>query len=310
MSLPTSKKSEAIEAARRARWVEGEQRTLVETLVEEVRNGKRAENGFKLVTFAVVQKKIHEKHGSLYEIQQIKNKFNAIKKDYDVFKTLKAQSGFGWDEATQNVTADGEVWDRYLKAHPLAKKFRKEPLKWQQELDELFTGTRATGNNAIIPSQIFQEGSQVGGSYSRIIGLDLDEIESEGLRDKRQTEETQIGGMESEEKDMGAGELEERGSTGNTIHQGQAKKRKRERSTKESEIANALLQLGSISGELNKGKTKRAVQELMEKFMEILNDDEMVEAVGIMEDIKKAEAFLGINNMRLREKWLQKQLLS
>ncbi|PWW74592.1 hypothetical protein C7212DRAFT_92807, partial [Tuber magnatum] len=53
-----------------------------------------------------------------------------------------------------------------------------------------------------------------------------------------------------------------------------------------------------------------AVQELMEKFMEILNDDEMVEAVGIMEDVKRAEAFLEINNMRLREKWLRKQLLS
>jgi len=80
MSVQIPTKSEVKEAAIRARWVEAEQWTLVETLVEEVRNGRRAENGFKLVTFAVVQKKIREKHRSLYEIQQIKNKFNVVSK--------------------------------------------------------------------------------------------------------------------------------------------------------------------------------------------------------------------------------------
>ena len=192
----------------------------------------------------------------------------------------------------------------------MAKKFRKEPLKWQQELDELFTGTRATGSNAIIPSQIFQGGRKEGESYpgNRSFGQEFDEIEAEGGKDKSEGQETQTGDQELGERDMEKGQ--EKGGSQGTIPLGQVKKRKRERSTKESEIANALLQLGSISGELNKGKTERAVQELMESFMDILNDDQMVEAVGIMENVKKAEAFLAMKNMRLREKWLWKQLLS
>jgi len=175
-------------------------------------------------------------------------------------------------------------------------------------LDELFTGTRATRNNAIIPSQIFQDCSQEEESTREISRLELDELEAEGEKGKGQMEGSQIGVPVLEKKDIGI--AEEGGSSQNMIRQGQGKKRKREQSTKESEIANALLQLGSISGELNKGKTECVVQELMESFMEILNDDEMVDAVGIMENVRKAEAFLAIKNMRLREKWLRKQLLS
>ncbi|KAI9086567.1 hypothetical protein K1719_031428 [Acacia pycnantha] len=37
-------------------------------------------------------------------------------------------SGFGWDPETKLVTADKEVWDEYMKAHPMAKEFRTKAL--------------------------------------------------------------------------------------------------------------------------------------------------------------------------------------
>jgi len=37
-----------------------------------------------------------------------------LKKRYAIFKQLKENSGFGWDEQRQMVTAPDSVWDRYL----------------------------------------------------------------------------------------------------------------------------------------------------------------------------------------------------
>ena len=44
-------------------------------------------------------------------------------KDFKTFRDLKAQSGFGWDEQKQVITVEPDVWDAYIKKHPLAKKF-------------------------------------------------------------------------------------------------------------------------------------------------------------------------------------------
>lgn len=99
----------------RAKWNELEEKTLVDTLLLEVRRGKRADSGFKISSFSVVQDEIRRVHNTIYELQQIRNKYNAIKKDYDIFATLKNKSGFGWNSERETVDADDEVWDEYLK---------------------------------------------------------------------------------------------------------------------------------------------------------------------------------------------------
>ena len=39
-------------------------------------------------------------------------------KDFKTFCDLKAQSGFGWDEQKQVITAEPDVWDAYIKNRP------------------------------------------------------------------------------------------------------------------------------------------------------------------------------------------------
>ena len=67
-------------------------------------------------------------------------------KDFKTFRDLKAQSGFGWDEQKQLVTADSDVWDAYIKKHPLAKKFRTKSLPFFNLLQELLGKDLSTGN--------------------------------------------------------------------------------------------------------------------------------------------------------------------
>lgn len=42
-----------------------------------------------------------------------------MKKDYDIFSILLKQSGFGWDNEVQVVTAADDVWERYLEVRDL-----------------------------------------------------------------------------------------------------------------------------------------------------------------------------------------------
>ncbi|KAK8987295.1 hypothetical protein V6N11_027051 [Hibiscus sabdariffa] len=51
------------------------------------------------------------------EENQIKNRYNVMKKDYGVVKTLLGHNGFGWDETRQMVVADDKVWDNYIAKH-------------------------------------------------------------------------------------------------------------------------------------------------------------------------------------------------
>ena len=66
-------------------------------------------------------------------------------KDFKTFRDLKAQSGFGWDEQKQVIIAEPDVWDAYIKKHPLAKKFRTKSLPFFDLLQELFGKDLSTG---------------------------------------------------------------------------------------------------------------------------------------------------------------------
>ena len=59
-----------------------------------------------------------------YNKQQLQRKLSNQKKLYTIMKSLRDQSGFGWDETNQTVTADESVWERYCSAHPDAAQFK------------------------------------------------------------------------------------------------------------------------------------------------------------------------------------------
>ncbi len=78
-------------------------------------------------------------------------------------KQLHEQSGFGWDNGHQLVTAPSDMWDRYLivsscsyhvshtnywQAHPNAKLFKKKPFILYDELATLCDHVLATSNDA------------------------------------------------------------------------------------------------------------------------------------------------------------------
>ncbi|KAF8510270.1 Myb/SANT-like DNA-binding domain-containing protein [Gautieria morchelliformis] len=103
-----------------AQWCAAEEAELVLTLTDQKAMGNTSENGFKSAVWQLVvdQLKIMDamhRKGPLKTASQVKSRFHRLKKQYKIVKALRLQSGFGWDEGRQMVTAPEEVWEVYIK---------------------------------------------------------------------------------------------------------------------------------------------------------------------------------------------------
>uniref|UniRef100_A0A0D3BGT5 At2g29880-like C-terminal domain-containing protein n=1 Tax=Brassica oleracea var. oleracea TaxID=109376 RepID=A0A0D3BGT5_BRAOL len=58
---------------------------------------------------------------------------------------VDGSSGFGWDSETKKFTADAEVWNVYLQAHPNNTYLREDLFQYFEELKTVFEQNTATG---------------------------------------------------------------------------------------------------------------------------------------------------------------------
>lgn len=95
---------------------------LFHTLLDQVDNGKRAENGFKSDAWtaccqAIINAKITKQ---LPTVDKCKSKAEAMKALWKELNWLKDQSGFGWDSEAGLVLADDYVWKEVIKVSLLS----------------------------------------------------------------------------------------------------------------------------------------------------------------------------------------------
>lgn len=156
---------------RALKWSRAMEAALFDTLVEEVRKGKRAESGFKKTAWTEVILKVTEQmvvRRSLSQ-KQCQSKMDGYKKLWKEWWYLRNLSGWGWDTVTELFIADDEQWRIQISVrmtqdpsyyfiilimihpcqqHPLCKPLRYSPLLYRIQMDELFVGTTATGVGA------------------------------------------------------------------------------------------------------------------------------------------------------------------
>jgi len=83
---------------------------LLDFLVCEIQQGKCADNSFKAKTWEDVVPLVNavkDPEAMSLNAKKILQKFENIKKDYDVFIALRDQSGFGWNEELQVPECSG-----------------------------------------------------------------------------------------------------------------------------------------------------------------------------------------------------------
>eukprot|EP00474_Spongospora_subterranea_P001409 CRZ01867.1 hypothetical protein [Spongospora subterranea] len=139
----------------RAAWDLDKDAVLISLMLEQARNGKRADSGFKKEAWTAVLVSLNSQFDLYYTLDQIKNRVKLLKKQYCLFRRLKDNSGFGWDDDKKIPTASDEVWDEYLEAHPNAALYRFTTLPLFEELNALFDQSSATGGGALASSGFF-----------------------------------------------------------------------------------------------------------------------------------------------------------
>ncbi|KZO99689.1 hypothetical protein CALVIDRAFT_525244 [Calocera viscosa TUFC12733] len=137
----------------RRKWSTAEEEEMVEQLLVEQASGNQAESGWKPVVWAACVERLDtlfpQPAGLKKERDHIKSRWQRLKKQWKIVAELRGLSGFGWDEATQTVTASDGVWKAYLAVHPEARPFREHAFPLYDKLRMLVEPVTATGNYAL-----------------------------------------------------------------------------------------------------------------------------------------------------------------
>lgn len=108
----------------RKAWTPAHDEYLLELLLEQHNCGKTTYNLFRHEVFKTVTHKLNKKFGLNLEESQIRNRYNVMKKDYGVLKTILDHTGFRWDVNRQIVVADDKVWEKYTAVRSDARHYR------------------------------------------------------------------------------------------------------------------------------------------------------------------------------------------
>ncbi|XP_027355449.1 uncharacterized protein LOC113865234 [Abrus precatorius] len=137
----------------KAEWTPTRDAYLVELLIEQHKSGRTAYNEFKNEVIKSVTWEFNKKFGLNLEENQIKNRYNVMKKDYGVVRTLLSHKEFVWDETRHMVVADDKVWDSYIMVRCEARPFRRKSFPLYKQMSIIFEGER------VIPKGQFPSGA-------------------------------------------------------------------------------------------------------------------------------------------------------
>jgi len=98
-----------------------------------------SDNGLKSQTWTKVLNDFNQEGWNATK-PQLQSKLGVLKKEYSIVKSLREQSGFGWDALTNLPDAPDDVKDRYITAHPETKKFWNHPFEYFDDCCQLFDG--------------------------------------------------------------------------------------------------------------------------------------------------------------------------
>ncbi|GJF00603.1 Myb-like domain-containing protein [Phanerochaete sordida] len=138
-----------VAANARAEWKPAASKALVEALKQAKDSGLMAESGFKPTTWQASCVTVHAATGLTVSVKSSKAHWRTLRSRYKVCKTLRSQSGFGWDDEKSLVIAADAVWKPYIQAHPKAKWFRTHPFPLYNDITHISDDNIATGQFAI-----------------------------------------------------------------------------------------------------------------------------------------------------------------
>ncbi|KAJ1259156.1 hypothetical protein BS78_10G132600 [Paspalum vaginatum] len=133
--------------AGRAYWNPRLEKGLVEILLDHNNDHYRGQNGWSSYAWNRVVRLFHEKfpHASFTKLQ-IQEKEKELKREYNMLKEERKQSGASWDDRLGMIQAKSAIWDNIIMSFPKIRKFQTKPFPLFDALGELHDGHTAEGS--------------------------------------------------------------------------------------------------------------------------------------------------------------------
>ncbi|KAL0303182.1 UNVERIFIED_CONTAM: hypothetical protein Sradi_6186300 [Sesamum radiatum] len=134
-------------------WSTAEEEALLECLKEIVRTGWKSDNGFQTGYLGVLEQLLNKAcpNSGLKADPHISSKIHVWKKTYGCINDMMDRSGFGWNETTNSIDGQDEVFENFAKIDPFGKTLRYKSFPYYAQWCEVFGKDRATGERGVDP---------------------------------------------------------------------------------------------------------------------------------------------------------------
>ncbi|KAI3883256.1 hypothetical protein MKW92_000388 [Papaver armeniacum] len=131
----------------RTKWTPTMDRCFIDIMLEQVHCGNKIHNSFRKKAWVEMVTAFNEKAGLQLGKEVLRNRSKKLRMQYSAVKVLLDQDGFQWDQTRNMVTADSDVWDTYLKAHPEAQTLKTKSIPNFDDLRVIYGNETAYGRN-------------------------------------------------------------------------------------------------------------------------------------------------------------------
>lgn len=114
-TMAPSQKGKEKSKTSRAVWSNTMKKIFFNLCINEVMRGGRPGSNLKTQLWKRIIEAFKEKIGILYAQKQLKNQWDLIRKQYNAWTALCAQTSVGYHEVTHTITMELERWEEYLK---------------------------------------------------------------------------------------------------------------------------------------------------------------------------------------------------
>ncbi|GAB2287099.1 hypothetical protein Dimus_021483 [Dionaea muscipula] len=290
-------------------WTEGMDRCLCDILMEQVKLGNKVGKVFRPHAYAAAVAALNDKFDLDFTKENVKSRLKTWRKLYSLVKEALSHDGFEWDKDQKMVLADGNAWNKYIKAHPDAKHLRGRSIKIYEEMCII------VGHDRLLLNGCLPESGPPPDALGIADSADLYPTSAAKVVDD---DETMTCGDEETSSDIDG--VQQGSSSPRSKAKQACKKRSRSRSISEmmmlvevmSSVATVLGRIADVlTGEEERKKACWLDENEMFQLVQTIPgfDDELViEACEYLSsDENKTRMFLKLND-RLRRKWLLKRL--
>lgn len=115
-SVSLSKSTKVTEGTSSAKWNDYSNRVFIQLCVDEIGKGNRPNSHFNSNGWNNLVRRFNEMTGRSLVYKQIQNHWDAMKKEWLLFKKLMhSETGIGWNPLKKSIDASEEWWSRKIK---------------------------------------------------------------------------------------------------------------------------------------------------------------------------------------------------